>query len=130
MQLSKLLKGDVSISANISLKVNLKLGGTNQGLHPSDLGFLSRGDTMVVGIDVTHPQPGSVKGTPSIAGIVASVDASFAQWPGNICCQESRKEMVSALDALVEERLSLWVSRNRGRTLKHILVYRDGKQDT
>ena len=116
----------MSYLANVSLKVNLKLRGMNQGLQSSDLGFLGRGHTMVVGIDVTHPKPGSVKETPSIAGVVASVDADFAQWPGNICCQESRKEMVSKLDVLVEERLSLWVSRNKGKSLENILVYRDG----
>lgn len=120
-------KANVNISANISLKVNLKLGGTNQCLNSADLGFLRHGTTMVVGIDVTHPRQGSPKGTPSIAGIVASIDSEFTQWPGNIRCQTSKKEMVSNLDILIEERLKLWVSKNQNHKLEHIMVYRDGR---
>ncbi len=128
MQLNKLRKANVNISANVSLKVNLKLGGTNQGIYPPDLGFLANGNTMIVGIDVTHPEHGSIQGTPSIAGIVASIDADFTQWPGNIRCQERRKEMVSDLEMLMEERLRLWVSNNRNHKLENIIIYRDGKQ--
>lgn len=82
---------------------------------------------MVVGIDVTHPAPDSIKGAPSIAGIVASIDADFTQWPGNIRCQERRQEMVSNLDILVEERLRLWVSNNPKKKLENMMIYRDGK---
>ncbi len=42
--------------ANVALKFNLKCGGVNQ-LLPKQLGFLNNEDTMVVGIDVTHPAP-------------------------------------------------------------------------
>ena len=125
--MSKMRKANVNISANVSLKVNLKLGGVNQGLSPVDLGFLRHGNTMVIGIDVTHPKPGSIKNTPSIAGVVASIDAEFTQWPGNIRCQKSRKEMVSDLDILIEERVSLWLSKNENRKLENVLVYRDGR---
>ena len=46
--------------ANVALKFNLKAGGINQRL-PEQLGFLHNGDTMVVGIDVSHPAPKSSK---------------------------------------------------------------------
>ena len=82
---------------------------------------------MVVGLDVTHPKPGSIKGTPSIAGIVASIDARFAHWPGNVRCQASREEMISDLDFLMEERLRLWISNNPNHRLENIMVYRDGR---
>ena len=85
---------------------------------------------MVVGLDVTHPKPGSVKGTPSIAGIVASTDSGFTQWPGNIRAQTSRQEMISNLDVLMEERLKLWVSSNPNHKLENIMVYRDGRYTT
>ena len=114
-------------SANIALKVNLKSGGTNHALSRGDLGFLEQGKTMLVGIDVTHPS-GSMKGTPSIAGVVASINADFNHFPGSIRCQESRKEMVSELDAMMEERLKLWMSKNNNQELENIVVYRDGKQ--
>ena len=114
-------------SANIALKVNLKSGGTNHALSRGDLGFLEQGKTMLVGIDVTHPS-GSMKGTPSIAGVVASINAEFNHFPGSIRCQESRKEMVSELDAMMEERLKLWMSNNNNQELENIVIYRDGKQ--
>lgn len=126
--MNKFSKSDTSTSASIALKVNLKSGGTNQVLSTGDLGFLEQGKTMLVGIDVTHPSEGNMKGTPSIAGVVASIDADFSQFPGSIRCQQSRKEMVSDLDVIMEERLELWVSKNINQTLDNILVYRDGKQ--
>ena len=42
---------------------------------------------------MTHPSPGSLKGTPSIAGVVASIDADFAQYPASLRLQESKKEV-------------------------------------
>lgn len=48
---------------------------------------------MLVGIDVTHPGPGSVKGTPSIAACVASIDLQFAQYPASMEIQETKKEV-------------------------------------
>lgn len=125
--MNKFSKQDMMTYANIALKVNLKSGGTNHILSPGDLGFLEQGKTMLVGIDVTHPS-GSMKGTPSIAGVVASIDAKFGQFPGSIRCQQSRKEMVSELDVIMEERLQLWVTMNNNQKLENIVVYRDGKQ--
>ena len=110
--------------ANVALKFNLKNGGINQ-LLPSQLGFLNNGDTMVVGIDVTHPTPKSMEGTPSIAAVVASIDEHYAQWPGSIRCQASKQEMVSTLNEMMQERLKLWIKQNKRGPAK-ILIYRDG----
>ena len=110
--------------ANVALKFNLKSGGINQ-LLPSQLGFLNDGDTMVVGIDVTHPAPKSMEGTPSIAAVVASIDKHYAQWPGSIRCQASKQEMVSTLNVMMQERLRLWINQNKRGPAK-ILIYRDG----
>lgn len=58
--------------ANVALKINLKLGGTNHILRNLTPLYKS---TMVIGIDVTHPSPGATKKTaPSVAAMVASVD--------------------------------------------------------
>ena len=128
--MGQMRKDNVNISANVALKVNLKLDGTNQRLNPTDFGFLRYGNTMVVGLDVTYPRPGSIKGTPSIAGIVASIDSEFTQWPGNIRAQTSKKQMISNLDVLMEERLKLWISTNPNHKLENIMVYRDGRYKT
>lgn len=111
--------------ANVALKFNLKLGGMNQSLEPPRLGIISEGKTMVVGIDVTHPSPGSASAAPSVAGIVASVDAKLGQWPADIRIQASRQEMVSALDDMLKLRLQLWKTKNKSFP-ENILVYRDG----
>ncbi|KAL7268875.1 hypothetical protein RUND412_008489 [Rhizina undulata] len=111
--------------ANIALKFNLKLGGRNHILKPVDLGPLANGNTMIIGCDVTHPSPKSLKGTPSIAGVVASIDAYYTQYPASLRLQASRQEMIAELEDMVVERLKLWVSINR-RYPESILVYRDG----
>lgn len=95
-------------------------------LPEKKLGFLVQKDTMIIGIDVTHPAPKSMEGTPSIAGVVASIDGTYSQWPGSIRCQKSRQEMVEDLDIMVKERLRLWYEKNGGRLPRRILIYRDG----
>jgi hypothetical protein len=110
---------------NVSLKFNLKAGGINQTLDAPKLGVISEGKTMVVGIDVTHPQPGAKETAPSVAGIVASVDKFLGQWPSTFSIQERRKEMVSALEGMFMSRLALWEKRNK-QLPENIVIYRDG----
>lgn len=113
--------------ANIGLKFNLKLGGINQLATSEGLGIISEDKTMVVGVDVTHPSSCSAPNAPSIAGMVASVDKRLGQWPADLRIQESRKEMVSELDSMLESRLNLWKSQgNHAAFPENLLVYRDG----
>ncbi|KAG6860411.1 hypothetical protein C0995_011482 [Termitomyces sp. Mi166 len=134
-------KGQLQYFANVALKVNMKLGGVkcvlystsaaslkrdlSHGLDQVNMSWLKQMHTMLMGIDVTHPGPGSTKGTPSIAAVVASCDTSFAQYPASMEIQETKKEMVTNLATMVEERLALFQKKNQ--TLpRRILVYRDG----
>ncbi|KAL3465293.1 ribonuclease H-like domain-containing protein [Aspergillus heterothallicus] len=112
--------------ANVGLKFNLKLGGINQILKPNELGIIGAGKTMLVGIDVTHPSPGSVDGAPSVAGMVASIDSSLGQWPAEIRIQESRKEMVDELESMLKAHLRRWASSHKNSYPENIIVYRDG----
>jgi eukaryotic translation initiation factor 2C len=112
--------------ANVALKFNLKLGGRNQILDTNKLGIISEGKTMVVGIDVTHPSPGSASNAPSVAGIVASIDQWLAQWPADLQIQTARQEMVVGLDEMLKSRLRLWAKNNKGAYPENILIYRDG----
>jgi eukaryotic translation initiation factor 2C len=87
---------------------------------------LKKETTMIVGIDVTHPGPGSLRGTPSIAAVVASCEPNdFAQYPCSLEIQESKKEMVTNLAKMMVERLTLYKSKNKNLP-QRILVYRDG----
>ncbi|KAI1325808.1 ribonuclease H-like domain-containing protein [Xylariaceae sp. FL0255] len=121
---SKFSKVNHQYFANIALKFNLKLGGRNHGLDASKLGLIGK-KTMVVGIDVTHPSPGSSPNASSVAGIVASVDEWLSQWPADIRVQPAREEMVADLDEMFKSRLLLWREKNKSLP-ENILVYRDG----
>ncbi|KAJ6039311.1 uncharacterized protein N7446_014059 [Penicillium canescens] len=113
-------------NANVGLKINLKLGGANQSLGTADLGIISEGKTMLVGIDVTHPSPGSASTAPSVAGIVASIDSTLAQWPAEIRVQGARQEMVADLETLLISRLQHWAKCNKKALPENIIIYRDG----
>lgn len=112
--------------ANVALKWNLKRGGINQQLPPEKMGILGTTKTMLIGIDVTHPSPGSPEGAPSVAGVVASIDNRYAQWPASVSCQESRKEMVSGLENMIVERFRIYQRHNQNALPQNIIVYRDG----
>ena len=122
---SKFSKANDQYFANVGLKFNLKLGGRNHSLDPSKTGILREKKTMVVGIDVTHPSPGSSSNAPSVAGVVSSVDEWLGQWPADLRIQTARQEMVDGLDELFKSRLRLWEDRNRNLP-ENIIIYRDG----
>jgi eukaryotic translation initiation factor 2C len=118
------MKASAQLNANLALKINLKLGGSNHAV--TDLGLISQNKTMVVGIDVTHPSPGSTDSAPSVASMVASTDGTMTQFPAAISIQsEARKEMVDNIGELFTSRLKIWQNKNRALP-DNILVYRDG----
>lgn len=102
VQAPKFLKeqGQPQYFGNVALKINMKMGGVNHRLvdPPGTVPTLTwlkdpSQPTMLVGMDVTHPSPGSVKGTPSIAAVVATIDDNFAQFPASLRMQETKKEV-------------------------------------
>ena len=123
---------------NLALKFNLKGGGVNQEVANTLLKPLDN-STMIMGIDVTHPSPGSAKGAPSIASAVASRDSRLAQWPGSLRKQTGKQEMIdqkkaefgdcvsdAILQEMVVERLECWRKYNNRQLPTKILLYRDG----
>lgn len=94
-------RGQLQYFANVALKVNMKTGGVNHRLEGRSATWLNREPTMLVGIDVTHPGPGTVRGTPSIAAVVASTDNDFGQFPASLRIQETRKEVRDSISSLV-----------------------------
>lgn len=117
---------DTQFYANLGLKFNLKLGGQNHALNADKLSLIAQGKTMVVGLDVSHPSPGSKADCKSVVGIVASIDASLGQWPAGMCAQEGGEEKVEALKSLFVGRLRTWQKHNNDRLPENILLYRDG----
>jgi len=117
-------KGQDMYLGNLALKFNIKGGGvvhTQRDMYPLD----GKNTCMLVGIDVTHPSPGSAEGSPSIAGVVASVDEQLSQWPGSLRSQRGKQEMVQGLTEMMIERLELWRKTNRNLPSK-IIIFRDG----
>lgn len=118
------VNGQEMYMGNLALKFNIKGGGVNHTV-PGTLMKPLDNNTMLIGIDVTHPSPGSSEGAPSISAVVASIDEHLAQWPGSVRTQKGREEMVQGLKQMVLERLDLW--RRKHNTLPNkIILYRDG----
>ncbi|KAJ3894462.1 argonaute-like protein [Lentinula edodes] len=126
VQSSQVAKQNLQYYGNVALKINMKMGGVNHGLDTKSMRSLNQTPTMLVGIDVTHPGPSSIKGTPSIAAVVASVDSKFAQYSTSMELQESKKEMVTNLASMMVERIKVFSGLNGGKLPARILVYRDG----
>ncbi|KAL5522335.1 hypothetical protein ACEPAF_2192 [Sanghuangporus sanghuang] len=116
-------RGQDQYFSNIALKVNTKLGGVNHQIHPDSLRWLK--NTMLVGMDVTHPAVGCVKGTPSIAAVVASCDGNFMHYPASLRLQEHRKEMITDVKEMMIERLNEYFKRMKSYP-ERIIVFRDG----
>ncbi|TWU71451.1 hypothetical protein ED733_001188 [Metarhizium rileyi] len=120
-------RGRDQYMANVALKFNLKLGGINQTVENKNLGIVDQNKTMVVGIDVTHPSPGSSSNAPSVSAMVASVDKSLGQWPATLRIQRARQENVDDLTEMLKSRLNLWKTKGKHIALpENILIYRDG----
>ena len=98
--------------SNVALKVNTKLGGVNHKIDERSLQWLTKTKVMLVGMDVTHPGPGSIDGTPSIAAVVASVDNNFAQFPASMRCQKTKQE-VRVLPFTITDDHSMTLGTNR-----------------
>ncbi|GFY98311.1 Stabilizer of iron transporter SufD / Polynucleotidyl transferase [Actinidia rufa] len=94
--------------ANVSLKINVKMGGRNTVLVDAlswRIPLVSDIPTIIFGADVTHPESGE-DCSPSIAAVVASQD-----WP------EVTKELL------------LSFQKATGRKPLRIIFYRDGVSD-
>ena len=111
--------------ANVALKINLKLGGTNQVVEPRNLHVVDKDTTMVLGIDVTHPSPGSASNAPSVAAMVASIDKNLGQWPAVLRVQRGKQESVDNLGEMLKSRFVLWKKKHAALP-ENLLIYRDG----
>ncbi|CAE6486384.1 unnamed protein product [Rhizoctonia solani] len=127
VQASKFKDDKPQYNANVALKFNAKLGGINHSIDPQDkvMAWVRAQPTMMIGSDVTHPSPGSARGTPSIAAVVGSVDSQFGQFPASLRLQESKKEMITDLTDMMIERLNAFQVRNKVLP-ERILFFRDG----
>ncbi|XP_027365824.1 protein argonaute 10-like isoform X1 [Abrus precatorius] len=86
--------------ANVSLKINVKMGGRNTVLVDAvscRIPLVSDIPTIIFGADVTHPENGE-DSSPSIAAVVASQDwPEVTKYAGLVCAQAHRQELIQDL---------------------------------
>ncbi|GBC00859.1 hypothetical protein RclHR1_00040010 [Rhizophagus clarus] len=116
--------------ANVCLKINVKLGGMNSFIDPTQIPFISDKPTIVMGADVTHPAPGpGSEGRPSFASLCASMDARASRYAASIRVQTGRAEIIADLANMVKELLKTFY-QTCGRKPERILFYRDGVSES
>ena len=93
---------------NILLKINSKLGGTNQMLHTSNTPSILQRPVIIMGADVTHPSSDFKNSKPSIAAIVGSMDAKASQYLCEIRLQVWCFETLSFLMNVYPRKLGKW----------------------
>ncbi|KAH6815855.1 Stabilizer of iron transporter SufD / Polynucleotidyl transferase [Perilla frutescens var. frutescens] len=127
--------------ANVSLKINVKVGGRNTVLVDAlsrRIPLVSDQPTIIFGADVTHPHPGE-DSSPSIAAVVASQDwPEVTKYAGLVCAQAHRQELIQDLyktwhdpqrgtmhGGMIKELL-ISFRRATGQKPQRIIFYRDG----
>ncbi|KAI8099254.1 Piwi domain-containing protein [Halteromyces radiatus] len=121
-------KAERTYIANVSLKVNMKLGGVNWVLDYSQLPFISSKPTIVFGADVAHPDTGDTK-TPTLVGLTASLDPHASRYASAIRPQVNHTEIIADLANMVKELLKTFY-QNCGRKPEQILFYRGDIPET
>ncbi|XP_059635009.1 protein argonaute PNH1-like [Cornus florida] len=130
--------------ANVSLKINVKMGGRNTVLLDAlrwRIPLVSDIPTIIFGADVTHPETGE-DCSPSIAAVVASQDwPEVTKYAGLVCAQPHRQELIHDLfktwqdpqqgtvtGGMIRELLLSFKKATGQRPLR-IIFYRDGVSD-
>ncbi|KAK3367911.1 ribonuclease H-like domain-containing protein [Podospora didyma] len=75
---------------NVALKINLKMEGACHKLASGSFPpKIKLEETMIIGLDITHPSFGSADTASSIVGMVANVEETFTSWPVAFSLQET-----------------------------------------
>ncbi|KAI0766861.1 argonaute-like protein [Trametes elegans] len=118
--------------ANVSLKVNVKLGGINTVPEARSVPALTdpHNPTIVMGADVIHPAPG-VEGRPSFASLVMNVDSDVAKYIADCRAQPSRQEMIHGLKEMAIPMMKMVQGYRAGiekksRNPTRVIFFRDG----
>ncbi|KAJ2065190.1 hypothetical protein GGI17_000446 [Coemansia sp. S146] len=128
MQSKYAQRPNLQYCANLCLKINVKLGGVNQGLPNAHMEtMLRKKPTLFLGCDVTHPAPGE-QHKPSIASVVGSTDFLGLRYAATFIQLPSRQEMVDRMQEVFVRHLKLFYKGTRTKPAR-IVFYRDGVRD-
>lgn len=112
--------------SNIVLKINAKMGGTNNVLSTQPIVFQK--PVMVMGADVNHPRAGDIS-TPSLAAVVGSLDRFASKYAVEIRHQKHRVEMIQDLREMTRNLLLAFYEKTK-RKPERIIMYRDGVSES
>ncbi|KAH6914616.1 eukaryotic translation initiation factor 2C 2 [Coprinopsis sp. MPI-PUGE-AT-0042] len=133
VQSAKAKKGNHQFWANVSLKVNVKLGGVNWYPQLSADILDPAHPIVIMGADAIHPPPGA-KGKPSVTAVVSSVDSNLAKY---VACSRVQQgsghalEIIQDMREMTKEMISKWKSyqehmEKRKTPLNRLIMFRDG----
>ncbi|CAG8485886.1 15886_t:CDS:10 [Acaulospora colombiana] len=130
VQLEKVAKKNKQYCANVALKMNLKLGGTNQSLKEAEIP-LFKDPVILLGADVTHPTGGRAgpSNVPSICAVVGSLDRQGGRFVPKLESQRTRQERIENMGGMVLEILRDYRYKN-GILPEKIIMYRDGVSES
>lgn len=111
--------------ANLAIKINAKLGGSNVELNDPLPHFEDKGHVMFVGSDVNHPGSGDTT-IPSIAAVVATMNWLAAnRYAACVRPQDHRKERILSFGDMCLELVENYARLNDVRPDK-IVIFCDG----
>ncbi|KAF9589793.1 hypothetical protein IFM89_028728 [Coptis chinensis] len=114
--------------ANLALKINAKLGGSNMELFDRLPRLEDDCHVMFIGADVNHPGAWNTS-SPSIAAVVATINWPAAnRYAARIRPQYHRKEEIQNFGEICLELVNMYSRLNKVRPEK-IVVFRDGVGD-
>ncbi|CAK9182108.1 unnamed protein product [Ilex paraguariensis] len=118
-------KGNDQYLANLALKINAKLGGSNVELIERLPRFEGEEPVMFVGADVNHPAARNST-CPSIAAVVATMNWPAAnRYAARVCPQNHRKEKILNFGTMCLDLVNTYAQLNKVKP-KKIVVFRDG----
>jgi eukaryotic translation initiation factor 2C len=109
-------------SANVAMKVNMKLGGQNLALHEPQLSLSE--PTMICGAGLSTCAPGQISQT--YAAVVGSRDNKLSQYATQMCAQPADRHHIVCLRDVMEKLLQAFSDENQGILPSSIYFYRDG----
>lgn len=125
MQSKNMQRANPMYARNLLLKINARTGGVNNILSPSPSSdFLFSKPAIVFGADVSHAAPFSK--LPSLAAVVASMDAFPFRYEVETRVQRSRQEIIEDLKSMAMNLLKRFHISTKGKKPERILFYRDG----
>jgi eukaryotic translation initiation factor 2C len=120
-----------SVTRNIFLKINAKVGGVNNVINQAlnwNKFTDKKAPTLFIGADVTHPAPGDTD-FPSIAALVGNVDINAVKYTASVRVQMGRMEEIFDMTTMAEERIRQFYQANKILPA-HIMYWRDGVSDS